>query len=92
VQVLTGAEVIAEEEAHADAHVHLPAPSYWPIVLAAALPIIAYGVLYSTFLIVVGGAIAVLGMFGLALEPADAHESDFDPPDDEPSKELVASG
>jgi cytochrome c oxidase subunit 1 len=62
--------------------------------LALALPIMAFGVLYSTLLIAAGGAIAVLAIFGLALEPPDADESDFDPPSDggEPSKELVVSG
>jgi cytochrome c oxidase subunit 1 len=92
-QVMTGAEVVAFEEANADGHIHLPAPSYWPIVMAISLPIMAYGVLYSPLLIAGGGAIAVLSLFGLALEPADAAESDFDPPSDggEPSKELAVS-
>jgi cytochrome c oxidase subunit 1 len=92
-QVMTGAEVVAFEEANADGHIHLPAPSYWPIVMAISLPIMAYGVLYSPLLIAGGGAIAVLSLFGLALEPADAVESDFDPPSDggEPSKELAVS-
>ena len=44
------------EEANADAHIHMPSPSYWPIVLAFGLPIIAYGVIYSTLLLAVGGA------------------------------------
>ena len=92
-QVMTGEEVVAFEEANADGHIHLPAPSYWPIVLAISLPIMAYGVLYSPLLIAGGGALAVLSLFGLALEPADAVESDFDPPSDggEPSKELAVS-
>ena len=53
----------------------------------------AYGVLYSPLLIAGGGAIAVLALFGLALEHPDADESDFDPPADggEPSKELAVS-
>jgi cytochrome c oxidase subunit 1 len=93
-EVMTGEEVVADEEAHADGHIHLPAPSYWPLVLALSLPVIAYGVIYSPLLIMAGGAIAVLGMFGLALEPADAEPSDFEPPDEggEPSKELAVSG
>ena len=95
-QVATGEEVIAEEAAHADPHIHLPAPSYWPIVLAISLPVMGYGVIYNTLLIFVGGAIAVLAMFGLALEHPDADPSDFDPPADgeggEPSKELAVSG
>ena len=95
-QVATGEQVLAEEDAHADAHIHLPSPSYWPIVLAFSLPVMAYGVIYNTLLIFVGGAIAVLSMFGLALEHPDAEPSDFDPPADgdggEPSKELAVSG
>jgi hypothetical protein len=31
-------------------HIHLPSPSYWPLVLAFSLPIIAYGVIYNTLL------------------------------------------
>ncbi len=85
VRRATGAEVIAEEERNADAHIHLPAPSYWPIVLAAALPIMAYGVIYNTLLIVAGAGVAVMAMFGWALEPADADPSDFDPPPTDPA-------
>jgi cytochrome c oxidase subunit 1 len=91
VQRATLEELLEEEEANADAHIHLPAPSYWPIVLAFALPVMAYGVIYTTWLIVLGAAIAMSAIFGWALEPADAEDSDFDPPtsDDETSKELA---
>ncbi len=94
VQRLTGEEVVEVEERHADAHIHLPSPSYWPIVLAFSLPIIAYGVIYNVLLIAAGAAIAVLAIYGWALEPADARETDYDPPSDggEPSKELAVSG
>jgi cytochrome c oxidase subunit 1 len=92
-QVQTGANVVAIEEANADAHIHLPSPSYWPIILALALPIMAFGVIYNTLLIVVGGAIAVLAMFGLALEPPTAPDSDLEPPEGgESSKELALHG
>ena len=91
VQRATLEELVAEEERLGDKHVHLPAPSYWPIVLALALPIMAYGVIYTTWLIVLGAAIAIASMFGWALEPADAEDSDFDPPTkgDETSKEVA---
>ncbi|MBG7604812.1 MAG: cytochrome c oxidase subunit I [Actinobacteria bacterium] len=93
-RVATGAEVIANEEAHADAHIHMPSPSYWPIVLAFSVPVLAYGVIYSSLLIAAGAAIAIMAMFGWALEPPTADESEFDPPpsgDDEPSKEVAVS-
>ena len=47
----------AEEVAHDGsngANVHLPSPSYWPIVVAAGLPFIAYGLIYNLWLCVVG--------------------------------------
>ena len=49
-QVATAEEILAEQEANADHHIHLPSPSYWPIILAFALPIIAYGVIYNRFI------------------------------------------
>lgn len=93
VRVATGEQVVEEEEKKGDAHIHLPSPSYWPIVVAFSLPMLAYGVIYNTLLIVAGAAIAVIGIYGWVLEPADAEESDFDPPSDggEPSKELAVS-
>jgi cytochrome c oxidase subunit 1 len=93
-RVATGAEVIANEEAHTDAHIHMPSPSYWPIVLAFSVPVLAYGVIYSSLLIAAGAAIAIMAMFGWALEPPTADESEFDPPppgDDKPSKEVAVS-
>ncbi len=90
-KVLTGEQVIAEEEAHAEAHIHMPSPSYWPIILSFGMMIIAYGVIYSTLLIAAGAAVAVLALFGWALEPPTADDSDFEPPSDggQPSKELA---
>ncbi|MEQ9163222.1 MAG: cytochrome c oxidase subunit 4, partial [Ilumatobacter fluminis] len=79
-QVMTAEEVMAIEEANAEDDVHLPSPSYWPIVLAFGLPIMAYGVIYNILMIVVGAAIVLLAMFGWALEPATAPDSDYDPP------------
>ena len=58
----------------------MPSPSYWPMVLAIALPIMAYGVIYSHLLTVVGGAILLLATFAWALEPSVADDSDYDPP------------
>jgi cytochrome c oxidase subunit I len=78
VKVKTGEEVLAELEANADAHIHMPSPSYWPIIVALALPIIAYGIIYSITLAVVGALVLVLGLFGWSLEPSVADDADFD--------------
>jgi cytochrome c oxidase subunit 1 len=80
VKVATADELIEEEERNAEQHIHLPSPSYWPILLAFALPVMAYGVIYNILLIAVGGGIALLAMFGWAMEPATAPDSDYDPP------------
>jgi cytochrome c oxidase subunit 1 len=50
---------------------HLPAPSYWPFVLAFGLPLIGYGLIFHLAIAAVGGAIVLAGFVGWALEPAD---------------------
>jgi cytochrome c oxidase subunit 1 len=79
-QIATAEELLAEQEANADAHIHMPSPSYWPIVVSIALPIMAYGVIFSRWLIPVGFAIALLGIYGWAMEPPTATADDFEPP------------
>jgi cytochrome c oxidase subunit 1 len=92
-QVTTAEEILAEQEANADHHIHMPSPSYWPIVLAFALPIIGFGVIYNRLIAVVGVVILLLAMFGWALEPGTAPETDFEPPLDDddagPGTELA---
>ena len=61
-------------------------------MLALALPIMAYGVIYHTLLIVVGAALLIGSVFGWALEPSTAPESDFDPPSDGGETEQGARG
>ena len=40
------------DASHGTAHaIHLPSPSYWPLVAALGLPIMAYGVIYSWWLV-----------------------------------------
>jgi cytochrome c oxidase subunit I len=92
-QVATAEQIMAEQEANAEKNIHLPAPSYWPLVLAIALPIIAYGVIFHLSLIVLGVAIVLAAMFGWALEPSMADDDDYDPPTDgESTKELATLG
>src|SRR4029077_2680057 len=83
VKVRTAEEIYADQEAHADKHIHMPSPSYWPIVLAVALPIMAYGVIFSRWLMLIGGAMVLLALFGWSLEPSVADDADFvEPPVD----------
>ncbi len=63
------AEEVAQTGERTD--VHLPAPSYWPIVLCAAFPLLGYGLIFNLGFAFVGGAITLAALYGLALEPAD---------------------
>jgi cytochrome c oxidase subunit 1 len=87
-QVATAEELLAEQEANADAHIHMPSPSYWPIILAFALPVMALGVIYNVVLIAIGGLIALLAIFGWGMEPHTASDADYDPPTPEGGAEL----
>jgi cytochrome c oxidase subunit I len=66
---IAAAEDVAQTGARTD--VHLPAPSYWPIVICASFPLIGYGLIFNLGLAFVGGLITLLGVYGLALEPVD---------------------
>ena len=50
--------------------IHLPSPSYWPVVLSAGLPFIGYGVIFDYWWAVLGGALTVAGFIGWILEPS----------------------
>ena len=77
-QIATAEEIMAEQERNADKHIHMPSPSYWPIVLAAAVPVITFGMIFSHLIAVIGGVILLFAAFGWALEPSTAPESDFE--------------
>jgi cytochrome c oxidase subunit 1 len=93
-QVATVEDILAEQEANADHHIHMPSPSYWPIVLAFSLPLIGYGIIYNRLFSVVGIGILILAMFGWAMEPSVADDTDYDPvlpEDDQPGTALATT-
>ena len=90
VRLPAGAAVAMDEpadEPDADAHgIHMPSPSYWPMVFALALPTLGYGFVFKNWWILAAGA--TLGLFAisaLAIEPPTE-------PEPEPAqRELVAA-
>ena len=89
----TGEEVVKAEEDAADAHIHLPSPSYWPIVLAFGIGVLCMGVVYGVPVMVVGAAILLFSVFGWVLEPSVADDSEIDPPSvDGSTKEIAPIG
>ncbi|MER3395885.1 MAG: cytochrome c oxidase subunit I [Acidimicrobiia bacterium] len=65
-------EVSEKDDQHGhsqDLHIHMPSPSYFPLVAALGLPLIAFGLLYWIPLAIFGGLVSVTGLYGWALEP-----------------------
>ena len=57
----------AEEHGH---DIHMPSPSYMPVLTAIALPILAYGILFTPLLAVDGIILLLAGIFGWVTEPS----------------------
>ncbi|MEX1043508.1 MAG: cytochrome ubiquinol oxidase subunit I, partial [Acidimicrobiia bacterium] len=58
------------------APIHLPNPSYFPILMAAGLPLIAYGIIYhqglaGKLLIAIGAVITIGSLLGWGMEPLE---------------------
>ena len=56
------------------ASIHMPSPSYWPIITAAGVALIGGGILSHYGISFLGGVIAFLGVIGWANEPPAAPE------------------
>jgi cytochrome c oxidase subunit 1 len=55
----------------ADGHaIHMPSPSYFPVVAAAGLPVLGYGLIFGVPAVALGLVITLAGFFGWALEPS----------------------
>jgi cytochrome c oxidase subunit 1 len=55
-------------------HVHLPSPSYFPLVTALGLPIIMYGLMYNWIVAVLGLLVSLTGVYCWVLEPSTEPE------------------
>jgi cytochrome c oxidase subunit 1 len=66
-----GDEHEADDSAgHGAGHaIHMPSPSYWPVVAALGLPIIAYGLIFNMWLVGLGVVVVLVGFYGWILEP-----------------------
>jgi cytochrome c oxidase subunit 1 len=73
-----GADMVDENVAVRDEHghgIHMPSPSYFPVVLAFGLPLMGYGVIFKLWWLVgVGLLVLLTGAYGWVLEPATAEE------------------
>ncbi len=63
----------AEDDAHGHG-IHLPSPSYMPLIASIGFPVVATGLIYDYALVPVGFALILIGFFGWAMEPATEEE------------------
>ncbi|HLH62310.1 MAG TPA: BON domain-containing protein [Ktedonobacteraceae bacterium] len=70
------------EEAEEESHVHLPGPSYWPIVLSVAILITIAGIFFITsapWVTIVGLVLVLIGILGWGLEDPMAATHNAEP-------------
>jgi cytochrome c oxidase subunit 1 len=76
VPVVSGAQEVDEDEhdeEHAD--IHMPDQSYFPLIAAAGMPVLGYGVIYEVWVVAILGALITIGgLFGWSLEPVAEEE------------------
>ena len=65
---------------------HMPSPSYWPMVLAFGLPVVAIGLIFNHVISVVGALIILLGVYGWVQEPSVADDERLRPAGRQPRR------
>jgi len=72
--------------------VHLPSPSYWPLVLSFGMPWVAWGLIYNLWFALFGVLCIVTALYGWIMEPStdpnaghssDDHDGELPPTGDE---------
>lgn len=64
------------DEGHDDGHgIHMPSPSYFPLIAALGMPMMAYALIYKSLPLALLGLVTCLaGFYGWVLEPATAED------------------
>jgi len=75
VPVPVGAAPEHEADHDAGHNIHLPSPSYFPLIAAAGLPIMGYSLMYKWWVpLAIGLVVLLAGFYGWILEPAAEEE------------------
>jgi cytochrome c oxidase subunit 1 len=57
-------------------HIHMPSPSYWPLVFAAGFPFFGYGFVFKNWWLLAAGVVVMFfGMYAWVTEPATEPEA-----------------
>ena len=78
VDELGQAQVIDQEVEEAEHHIHLPNPSFWPLILGGAILVEVMGLLFipeNPWLCVIAAPFMLLGIMGWALEDPMGHSA-----------------
>jgi cytochrome c oxidase subunit 1 len=71
-QVRRGVPVGGGSGEHNEEHsIHLPQPSYWPMVVGIGMLIFGYGAIYNWIVTIVGAAIMVIAVYAWSFEPVN---------------------
>jgi cytochrome c oxidase subunit 1 len=71
VPVPAGGSGEVAHDGHGGSHgIHLPGPSYYPLVASLGLPIIGYGLIFNWWLVAAGVVVMLAGFYGWILEPS----------------------
>ena len=60
----------------AEHSIHLPQPSYWPILVSIGLLIGGYGLIYNVAVAAIGGAITLVATYAWSFEPVNDPDED----------------
>jgi hypothetical protein len=63
-------------DAHGGGHgIHMPSPSYFPFIVAAALPILGHAAVFKNlWLLIPGVPLLLFGIYGWGIEPSTEPE------------------
>ena len=70
VPVPAGGSGESAHEPHGGHAIHLPGPSYYPLIASLGLPIVGYGLIFGWWLVGVGLVVTLAGFYGWILEPS----------------------
>jgi cytochrome c oxidase subunit I len=92
VRVATAEQVLAGEYVD-PASIHMPSPSFWPLVACLGLPIIGYGMIFRAWpLAGLGAFVLISGLFAWSLEPSSAPHEDHHDDDHHADHDALPAG
>src|ERR671919_347664 len=73
IPVVAGASDEHPEDSHGEGGhaIHLPGPSYWPLVASIGIPLIGYGLMFHWAFAAAGVLTLLTGLYGWLLEPLE---------------------